>query len=466
MAFSSLILSLALAQAAPGPLEVNEQNFDKMRELIRAKGPDLMWRDLSWQTDLMKFPTETAKKGSAALLWLAEGDPRDQTDTTGVKMRRMVFSDPMVNSQARGFALFLGDLREARGRQTWLPAPLTAEFAKRGSGLYAVAPRGKLLGFTSATNASDVSKWMSDMLSGWNGLAGVERQWSEELAAMARLSPPTTPPKQVQPPMPNRGRAGGGVTVRDTGPQEVRGGPVQEDTVTTVQGRPTRANGGTASVTPGTNANSAAAAAPFATDLSLRFTQRDLPRSGPFVWSDLYNMGTFVLAAGRQAQIMPGVNRSGEVVNWPTDLVRDMATTALNDNVRGHALTYTAENISVARMSTKVHSSYGNTVLYRYYGSVTASAEGNWALAPGEEPKMDELQSRGVDLSVYGRSVYDTKLKKFLQFDLVFVGKRHGGSPKNLRREDTAPQPIGIMATTAGQMWFDQTKPAAVQRSW
>lgn len=452
MSLSALVLSLVIGQAAPaGPLEVNEQNFDALREKIRAKGPDIGYRELTWQTDLTKMPAEGARRNGPWIFWLADGDPRSRTDSYGVMSRRMVFSDPMVISQARGFALYLGDIGAVQRRSSWLSQNLKNEFAKNKSGLYAIAPRGKVLGFTASTSASDVSKWLNDMLASWAGLAGVERRWTEEMQAVAKLLPPQIQSPQTQGRQGRAGRNGALTEVRSTGPRTA------DEVATPPQGRPGQEVTIDGTVVPIVQKNNAAAVA--ASELKLRVTMRDLPREAPFLWSDLYNMDAFTMSPTKIDQIMIKNPRAGDVLNWPTELVRELATATLNDNVRGHSLFYTPADVQVARMTTKVHSTYANNVLMRFYGNIAASAQGSWALEPGKAPALDEQQVRGTDLSVYGRAIYDVAQKKFLQFDLVLVGKRWGGSPLNMRVQDLKSQPIGIMFTTAGQAWYDDVSP-------
>lgn len=451
---AAALLTLPFAQG----LEVNDTTLPQWIEQIKLQPLDMAWRKIAFETDPLTLAKKAAGKSGPWILWLGDGSPLGQTDTLNVRIRRQVFSDPIVQSLMTGNGCFVGDFGKFLSKPSWVTPALESALRQSGrSGLFAVAPKGSLLGACSATNASDVAKWLQDMQIAWQQLPGARRQWSDELAAANRLAPVAkTGPQSTRNGRNGKGRSGQ-VTPPAAGTEPMGTGPSAEDLPATP---PTMAQGGT------TQAQGRQGAAPVANNtLRLRLVVRDLARKEhTFPWQELYNLDTIEIKPESFGDILGTSWFTGQVINWPVTLTRNLATDFFCDNVRGHSLLFEPSDVQVARIITKVHSTYGSTVLLRFSGNITASAKGSWSLEPGKTPNMDEMQIRNMDLQVAGRAVYDTRLKQFMQFDMVLVGTRSGGSPKNLRFGDTETQPIGFLLTRSGPNWYDQVGPYVVDR--
>lgn len=175
-------------------------------------------------------------------------------------------------------------------------------------------------------------------------------------------------------------------------------------------------------------------------ELILRVNLRDLPRrpgdqSGARIGDLTGNKNAFldyVRWAWNENWIgfpdaAPFVPKSTSAEPMPVDLLREIATEVLVDNVRGQAPTWSPQDIRAASGTQRRTHESQDAVKIAYSGRVSLSGGG-----------------RGYDASFYGESIWNPNRQAFESFDIVFAGMRTGASRFNRREDDLGPAPMGV----------------------
>lgn len=148
------------------------------------------------------------------------------------------------------------------------------------------------------------------------------------------------------------------------------------------------------------------------------------------------------------------IEQSPSWTTFPRELNSILAERVLVDSVRGIPLPFDPSDVQKSELRIQRTSDQGNKYSYRIVGKFTASAVGEWSLN-GDANGDVESQARGIDVEALGRAKFDREKKKWVDFEILFLGTRWGGSPFNVRINDTGAREIGFLLT--------QIEPAANQ---
>lgn len=189
--------------------------------------------------------------------------------------------------------------------------------------------------------------------------------------------------------------------------------------------------------------------------LVLRVVTRDLPRGDgkevPAHFRYAWNQDFAWFTKTEARAFLPAEPKQGGAHDVPRPLVARLARFHLLDNVR--ALNYASfsdEAVEKARLTATVLGVDGGRVSLRFEGETRA--------ATTEEP------AQGYAPKLLGRGEYDLKAEKFVSFELVAVGDRWGTGNCNQRNDDTAPSPMGVVLTPAGDGPADRLPPAFISK--
>ncbi|MFM1871505.1 MAG: hypothetical protein RL398_927 [Planctomycetota bacterium] len=116
-----------------------------------------------------------------------------------------------------------------------------------------------------------------------------------------------------------------------------------------------------------------------------------------------------------------------EWTDVPAELVRQIARTALVDNVRGQAEPWSADGVRIATLQVRRVARDGGAAVLEYQGAF-------------------ELAERGRSFrgTLRGSGRYEIRAKQLVALDLLAEGLREGGQPFNRRDQDPGPAPLGI----------------------
>ena len=172
--------------------------------------------------------------------------------------------------------------------------------------------------------------------------------------------------------------------------------------------------------------------------LILRGTVRDLPRDGdpkrrprqPF------NRHPAWFSKKEARQWLPADPVMGAKHQLPRKPLERMACLHLVDTVRGQSERFPTDELGDTRIETEVVDREGEVVRLRITGHTEAKAEG----------RTMRTRMRGV-------ARYDLKKQRFLEFELVVLGLRTGGTRYNGRGRNPGPSRVGFLFRLAPEGW-------------
>ena len=127
-------------------------------------------------------------------------------------------------------------------------------------------------------------------------------------------------------------------------------------------------------------------------------------------------------------------------------LARRLARFHLVDNVRGQTIPYADEELREARLGARVTARDGSVVTLALEGVTRAEAEGPWLLGDNSWKPFREFPHR-IETRLVGEARLDLAHARFVEFDLVAVGRYAGRTAHNARRGD---DPEGLVAFHLG----------------
>ncbi len=117
---------------------------------------------------------------------------------------------------------------------------------------------------------------------------------------------------------------------------------------------------------------------------------------------------------------------------------------SLVDTVRGQSLSFGRAAVAGSSMTSEVVARDGDVVRLRIRGTIVAKAD-----AAGGRNRWP----RKLDTRLLGLARHDLKTGRFLEFDLVALGLRSGGTQLNGRRNHPGPSRIGFLFRLARPGW-------------
>ena len=180
--------------------------------------------------------------------------------------------------------------------------------------------------------------------------------------------------------------------------------------------------------------------------LVLTSTVRDIPpdadprrrRRQPF------NRNPVWFSKSEARRWLPGEPVVGVKHDVPRLLVDRLARFSLVDTVRGQSLAFDRADVAGSSMTSEVIARDGDVVRLRIRGTTKAEAD-----AAGGRDRWP----RALDTHLLGLARYDLKTGRFLEFDLVALGIRTGGTQFNSRRNNPGPSRVGFLFRLARPGW-------------
>jgi hypothetical protein len=195
--------------------------------------------------------------------------------------------------------------------------------------------------------------------------------------------------------------------------------------------------------------------------LVLRVNTRDLPRDRPVErqWASAWNQDFAWFTRDEARQFLPVSPRQGEEQTVPRPLVERLVRFHLLDNVRGQTSPFPADAVKDARLSVKVTEIKDDVASLRLDGTTRAVHRGNWPIRGFRDMNQPTTQERGLDLKLLGHARYDLKRERFVDFEVVAIGERWGGTQYNGRSRDLGSAPFGATLTLAGDSRASRVSP-------
>jgi len=192
--------------------------------------------------------------------------------------------------------------------------------------------------------------------------------------------------------------------------------------------------------------------------LVLRVATRDLPRVSGGSW----NLDHAWFRKEEVRSFVPAKPKRGATRRVPPEIVGRIARCHLVDNVNGQTWPFQKKHVDVASLESRVVEVEGAVVRLRLTGRARTKASGRWRVEGFLAPVS--WQERGFDAVLTGKATYDLRSRRFLEFELLAVGKRWGGTQYNGRAKDLAPSSMGVLFTLAGASLGERVPPAFLKQ--
>ncbi len=212
--------------------------------------------------------------------------------------------------------------------------------------------------------------------------------------------------------------------------------------------------------------------------LVLHLGCQDLARqvdSRPLDWQrDAHNQDYVWFLGAEMRAIVPANVSVGDVFFMPEVVTQRLIRYHMLDCVRGETPPWPASALRDVELKLRVTDATAARVKMRVSGHALLHELGDWCVHPPSSSayRIGEMccliRERGFDAALLGYLCFDRRAQAFSRFDLVAVGTRWGGTVFNVRREDVAPEPMGIAITLAGRAARDRTAPhiSHTRKSW
>ena len=156
-----------------------------------------------------------------------------------------------------------------------------------------------------------------------------------------------------------------------------------------------------------------------------------------------WNVDYAWFTADEVRDFLPAELRVGSKHELPELFTQRLARFHLVDNARGQTLPFAPEEVLAATLEADVVAHDGDRVELRLHGSTRARAEGPWLLGDNLwKPRAEH--PRGVMTKLLGNALWDASERRFLELELVALGRHWGRGPANGRGRDASPGPIGF----------------------
>ena len=179
---------------------------------------------------------------------------------------------------------------------------------------------------------------------------------------------------------------------------------------------------------------------------ALRVYVRDLPGATEAKdWrATAWNLDHAWLKPEELQSLLPQRVSKKATQTWPAAVTRRLARAHLLDYVRGQTTAYDDAHVHTAEVTTTIDKVKRGKASMTFKGEVQICT----AAWPEDAPP-DPERTRGVDVTLLGRAVWDQREGGFTEFELVAAGVRWGQTQFNFRKDDLGPSPIGWVFTLA-----------------
>ena len=153
--------------------------------------------------------------------------------------------------------------------------------------------------------------------------------------------------------------------------------------------------------------------------------------------------------------------QEGDIYELPDHLANRLFCFHLVDNVRGQTLPFAPQEIKKSNLQIEVQDRHQSNVRIKIKGYSEAIAQGEWLLGQNDWTPTYPLD-HSMKTEMLGKATFDLSLNRFMEFEMVAIGKRYGKTQNNSRRNSPDTSYIGYLFTLAEGRASDKIAPAFV----
>lgn len=179
--------------------------------------------------------------------------------------------------------------------------------------------------------------------------------------------------------------------------------------------------------------------------LILTSINRDVPATGlRSTNSQAWNRDHVWITRAEADALIPAEPFIGHRRRMQPPLAERLVRLHLVDNVRGQTLPYASQEVKQADIFLEVIAHDADTVVMELSGHTRAEADGRWLLGPGIWTPGREM-AHGMTARLYGYCRYDVASRRFVEFELIALGRRWGATENNARWRDPEDSTIAFL---------------------
>ena len=177
--------------------------------------------------------------------------------------------------------------------------------------------------------------------------------------------------------------------------------------------------------------------------------------------SDRSNMDHVWFSKSEARQWLPDDPKEGDVYDLPDHLAKRLFCFHLVDNVRGQTLPFASQEIKKSNLQIEVQERHQSNVRIKIRGHSKSVAKGEWLLGKNDWTPTYPLD-HSIKTEMLGKATFDLSLNRFMEFEMVAIGKRYGKTQNNSRNNSPDSSYIGFLFTLAENRASEKIAPAFV----
>ena len=177
--------------------------------------------------------------------------------------------------------------------------------------------------------------------------------------------------------------------------------------------------------------------------------------------SDRSNMDHVWFSKSEARQWLPDDPKEGDVYDLPDHLANRLFCFHLVDNVRGQTLPFASQEIKKSNLQIEVQERHQSNVRIKIRGHSKSVAKGEWLLGKNDWTPT-YLLDHSMKTEMLGKATFDLSLNRFMEFEMVAIGKRYGKTQNNSRNNSPDSSYIGFLFTLAESRASEKIAPAFV----
>ena len=177
--------------------------------------------------------------------------------------------------------------------------------------------------------------------------------------------------------------------------------------------------------------------------------------------SDRSNMDHVWFSKSEARQWLPDDPKEGDVYDLPDHLANRLFCFHVVDNVRGQTLPFAPQEIKKSNLQIEVQERHQSNVRIKIRGHSKSVAKGEWLLGKNDWTPTYPLD-HSMKTEMLGKATFDLSLNRFMEFEMVAIGKRYGKTQNNSRNNSPDSSYIGFLFTLAENRASEKIAPAFV----
>ena len=158
---------------------------------------------------------------------------------------------------------------------------------------------------------------------------------------------------------------------------------------------------------------------------------------------------------------LPDNPKKGQVYQLPKNIKDRLFQFHMVDNVRGQTLPFAPEEVKASKLEAKIIKVDDSQIEIKITGMSKAIAKGPWLLGENDWTPNHDLD-HSMETDILGKASYDLSINKFIEFEIVALGKRRGKTQHNGRYYSPDTGHVGFLYTLANDSYSDKIAPAFI----